>query len=729
MSIQLLLLVAICLFNAGLGLLVFVKNPTSRSNRAFAGFIVMISGWLLTNYFSNDQSLSHATALVMNYATFIFPVFALYFLLVFVGYFASLRASLPAWPYRVAFIFTIFSAVISCTPLVIAGIHDVNGIYQIDLGPLAVVYAVYMIGILVAIFASLWRALHISRRVDHTRILYVLISLFFGLFFSAITNFIVPFYLQSYALTIYGPFSTVIIGIGFSYAIVRHHLFDIRAVIARSIAYVLLLLTLAGVYGFSLFAISRLFFTGVRVGTGQQIVYIILALILAFTFQPLRRFFERITDRIFFRDGYESRTVLSEFSSVLVREINLERLLKDSLTNICRSLSVAYAQMVIFNDNKVYRIEHFGQLPKRLMVVPELKQLNRVMIVADELEEGKLKDLLDEHGLRLSAVLRTHDEVVGFLLLGDKLSGDIYSKQDIEVIGIMAKELAVAVSNAKAYAEIQDFAATLQGRVNHATGRLRVANRHLKELDQAKDEFLSLASHQLRTPLTTIKGYLSMIMEGDAGKLNKAQQEFSGKAFDSTEQMIRLISDLLDVSRMAAGRFVIQRGPTNINTMMESEVAQMQSHAATKGLHLSLVMPAAPLPLVMLDENKTRQVVMNLIDNAIYYTNEGSVTVLLSVKSSNLHVEVRDTGIGVPEAAQARLFSKFFRAANAQESRPDGTGLGLFLVKRVIEDQGGHIIFSSKLGKGSIFGFELPLVPAKQAAVKKAASKKVKAAK
>jgi signal transduction histidine kinase len=711
MNIQLIFLIGICLFNAGLGLVVFVKNPSSRSNQAFGGFIVMISGWLLTNYFSNDQALTQETALIMNYATFLFPVLTLYFLFLFVRYFTGLRAISSDWFHRLALVLTIFVSIISCTPLVIASIHSVNGIYQINFGPLAALYAIYMLGILVAIFASLWKALRVSRSADRTRFLYVLVSLFFGLFFSAVTNLVVPFLTQSYVLTIYGPFSTVIIGLGFTYAIVRHRLFDIRLVIARSIAYTLLLATLAALYGFSLFAVTKLFFTGSHISSDQQTVYIVLALILAFTFQPLRRFFERITDRIFYRSRYDSQMVLAGLSSLLVSEFNLDSLLKRSLEQICRDINIGFGQFIIYNKGSVYRSAHHGTLPDRMIVAPQLVHLNKAIIVADELEGGERKATLEDHGLRLSALLRTRDEVVGYLLLGDKLSGDIYSGQDIEVIGIMAKELAVAISNAKAYAEIQAFANTLQERVNHATSRLRVANRHLKELDQAKDEFLSLASHQLRTPLTTIKGYLSMILEGDAGKLSATQKEFTEYAFDGSERMVRLISDLLDVSRMSAGRFVIQPKATDVNEMMRSEVQQLQSHAEAKGLHLTLVAPAAPLPPVMLDENKTRQVIMNFVDNAIYYTEKGSVTALLSVKGNKIHVEVRDTGMGVPPEAQKHLFSKFYRANNAQKSRPDGTGLGLFLAKRVIEDQGGSIIFSSVLGKGSIFGFELPLVP------------------
>jgi signal transduction histidine kinase len=578
---------------------------------------------------------------------------------------------------------------------------------------LALIYAVYLVAMLVAIFTSLWRAFRKSRNAERTRFLYVLVSLFFGLFFTILTNLIVPLLTQSYALTIYGPFATVIIGIGFTYAIIRHRLFDIRLVIARSIAYTLLLATLAGLYGFSLFAVTKLFFTGQQISSDQQAAYIVLALILAFTFQPLRRFFERITDRIFFRNRYDSQVVLAALSSLLVSEFDLDKLLKQSLVQICKDLNIGFGQFMIFNEGKVYRSAHYGKVPVRMIVAPQLVHLNKPIIVADELDGGERKAILENHGLRLSALLRTRDEVVGYLLLGDKLSGDIYSNQDIEVIGIMAKELAVAISNAKAYAEIQAFAQTLQERVTHATGRLRVANRHLKELDQAKDEFLSLASHQLRTPLTTIKGYLSMILEGDAGKISQTQREFTTNAFDSSERMVRLITDLLDVSRMSAGRFVIQPKQTDMNEVVRSEVEQLQSHAATKGIKLSLEASSTAIPSLMLDENKTRQVIMNFIDNAIYYTEKGSVTVVLSSKDGRVRLEVRDTGMGVPPEAQKHLFSKFFRAANAQKSRPDGTGLGLFLAKRVIEDQGGEIIFHSEVGKGSVFGFELPMVHSK----------------
>jgi signal transduction histidine kinase len=553
---------------------------------------------------------------------------------------------------------------------------------------------------------------HEKEKAKRIRFQYVVAGIILTFVVILITNLVLPFVGHDYRLVGAGPFATLILIGSIAYAVVKHRLFQLRLAVARSVAYFSLVTVLVISYIALTVAISNLFL-GNAPNQGQNFVNVVLALILAATFEPLRRRFERITDSIFFRDRYDSQVVLNNFSGILVSELNLDRMIKRTITDICTQLHIQFGQIVVFNHDRVYRIEHYGPLPKRLMVVPELRRLNHPVMIADELPEGNRKELLDEHGIRVSLMLRTREEFIGYLLLGDKLSGDIYSTQDLEILEIIAKQMAVAILNAKSYAEIQEFNQTLQARVDHATSRLRVANRHLKELDKAKDEFISMASHQLRTPLTTIKGYLSMMLEGDAGHMSKAQLEFAGYAFGSSERMVNLISDLLNVSRLSAGRFLIQTKPTDMVDMIRDEVRQLETHASVKDLKLIFEPPAEALPLAEIDDNKTRQVVMNFIDNAIYYTpSGGSVTVTLDQTGEYVRLRVTDTGIGVPEVAKKKLFSKFFRADNAQTVRPDGTGLGLYLARRVVEDQGGTILFSSTLGKGSTFGFELPLRPA-----------------
>jgi signal transduction histidine kinase len=294
---------------------------------------------------------------------------------------------------------------------------------------------------------------------------------------------------------------------------------------------------------------------------------------------------------------------------------------------------------------------------------------------------------------------------LGYLAVGDKRSGNPYSTQDVRALDTLSSELVIAIQNALHYEEIQRFNEALQGRVDEATRKYRRANEKLKALDETKDDFISMASHQLRTPLTSVKGYLSMVLEEDAGKINATQRKMLGQAFISSQRMVYLIADLLNVSRLKTGKFVIEPAPTNLAEMVSEEIDQLVETAAGKGIQLTYKKPKE-FPTLMLDETKTRQVVMNFVDNAIYYTPSGGhIAVELAETPTSVELKVVDDGIGVPASEQHHLFTKFYRARNAQKARPDGTGLGLFMAKKVILAQGGSIIFESTEGKGSTFGF------------------------
>lgn len=250
----------------------------------------------------------------------------------------------------------------------------------------------------------------------------------------------------------------------------------------------------------------------------------------------------------------------------------------------------------------------------------------------------------------------------------------------------------------------------LQKQIDAATAELRKANIELQRLDDGKDEFVSMASHQLRTPLTSIKGYLSMVLEGDAGELNREQRKLLEEAFTSSERMVRLIGDFLNVSRLQNGKFTIDRSAqVNLADLVEQEIDNVDEIAKSRGIGIAYHKPAG-FPVLYLDEDKMRQVVMNYLDNAVYYSPESkTITVRLYKNEGTVVLEVIDRGMGVPKGMQKRLFTKFFRAKNAQKQRPDGTGIGLYLAKMVITGHGGRIIFESTEGKGSMFGFRLPI--------------------
>jgi signal transduction histidine kinase len=218
-----------------------------------------------------------------------------------------------------------------------------------------------------------------------------------------------------------------------------------------------------------------------------------------------------------------------------------------------------------------------------------------------------------------------------------------------------------------------------------------------------------MASHQLRTPLTTIKGYLSMLLEGDAGKLNKSQRQFVDQAFVGSQRMVYLISDMLNVSRISTGKLTIDKKEIDLVDLLQSEIYQLRQQAETREVTLTFHPPEDSHIQFRGDEGKIRQVIMNFVDNAIYYAPKGNVDVYLEKTDGDVEVRVVDDGIGVAEEAQKQLFTKFFRAENARQVRPDGTGLGLYMAKQVIEAQGGEILFESTEGAGSMFGFRFPL--------------------
>ncbi len=240
--------------------------------------------------------------------------------------------------------------------------------------------------------------------------------------------------------------------------------------------------------------------------------------------------------------------------------------------------------------------------------------------------------------------------------------------------------------------------------------RLALANQELKRLDNAKSEFISIASHQLRTPLTAIKGYTSLILEGNYGKIDSQLQDVVNKVYAANTRLIDLVENLLSISRLESGRMQYTFQPTQVEDIVTDLGNMFVVSAKKRGLDFSIVLPEQPLPKVDLDPAKMREVMSNLIDNAIKYTESGSVTVSLWQEGDKLRYSVKDTGIGVTAEDKERLFSKCSRSEETERLYVGGTGLGLYVGKTFVEKHGGRIwVESAGRGRGSEFIFELPI--------------------
>lgn len=245
----------------------------------------------------------------------------------------------------------------------------------------------------------------------------------------------------------------------------------------------------------------------------------------------------------------------------------------------------------------------------------------------------------------------------------------------------------------------------------HINKQLQHANEQLKKLDEAKSEFISIASHQLRTPLTAIKGYGSMLLDGDFGDMKEVKQKDAvEKMVVSNNRLISLVENLLNISRIESGRLKFDFQVQQLEPLVEEVFNNMQQSAQNAGLYLKLQKPDKDLPPVRMDDEKIRQVVINFIDNAIKYTRQGGITVYLSQKGKKIICKVSDTGIGVSKEDQKRLFQKFTRGKNAFLVNTEGTGLGLYVAQMMINSHKGEIWIESKgEGKGSNFCFSLPV--------------------
>ena len=716
MSIALIALILICIFNLALGGTIFLRNRRAAANISFLLMSAAITFWIVCNYLTNHTG--YTTLLpneIFNRLTYIAGYSVVLFGLIFTYYFPA-RLKAKAGEFITVSVMSTVVLVLSATPFVAGKVSRQGNSLHFSTGTLLPVYVGAFVLCVGLIIKNLSRVSHKASLVNRLQAR----LLIFGFSVSALLglgiNVILPSFVSNWQLTQYGPYTTILLVATIGYAMIKHGLFDIRLVVARSLAYVATLAALASLFGFVAFGVLRFIFD-LQVPVGAQIFISAVTAVSAMGFARLKKFFDRITNRLFYADSYDPQELFDKLNRVLVSTYDLNLLLKSVSQLLADELKATFVAI------ELKEITGQGQrfIGTERLIIP-LKDILTVRKHSGHFRQSVIAtDLLDDSAseefrkilrrydvavlVRLAPRVRRDTEGLGYLTLGPKRSGNLYTQQDLRVLDTVANELILAIQNALHFEEIQNFNKTLQEKVVDATRQLRKTNEKLKALDETKDDFISMASHQLRTPLTSVKGYMSLVLDGGAGPVKPMQRELLTQAFASSQRMVYLISDLLNVSRLKTGKFIIDPAPINLADIISDELVQLKESASTRSVELNYDKPAH-FPTLMFDETKTRQVIMNFVDNAIYYTPAGGhIRVELEDKPNTIELRVVDDGIGVPAAEQRHLFTKFYRAGNARKARPDGTGLGLFMAKKVIVAQGGAVIFSSQEGKGSTFGF------------------------
>ncbi len=720
--IDILILVVCGLGIASLGLVVYTRNHQSVTNRYFGLLTLAVLSWSIMNYLSDTVD---SYSLLFTRLVFLAGVLAISSVLAFVSRFpveSVFRLSL-ADVFQI--VFAAIVGVTTFTPWLIqsVGIDD----HQIHTGNLYWLYLLFVGYSLILFMIAIYRQNKAVRsHLEKQQFQIVAMGLIAYATIAITLNIIVPTFRGDWSVSRYGPAFTFLLIGSVAYSIIRYKLFDIRLVVARTIAYIGALSAIVLIYGIVVVSVLSSIFN-LQLSLPAQAFISLTTGFAAFAFGGLKKWFDNLSNRFFYRDAYDSQDLYNELNQMFISTLNLEKLLHGLSTILKNYIKTDLCAVELYeNNDRLLRIIGIPQSKETLGKITEINKLANKhrddVIVADILDDNyvELKQQMHQNDLaimvRLKIAATKNTEGIGYILLGRKKSGNIYNAQDIKMLETIANELVLVVQNISRFDEIRLFSEKLEEKIDDATKKLRITNEKLKKMDENKDEFISMASHQLRTPLTSVKGYVSMVLEGDVGPINDQQRQLLDQSFQSSQRMANLISDLLNLSRINTGKFVIDASPVDLSSVIEAELNQLHEMAEGRGVKLEYSAPEK-FPTLMLDDGKMHQVIMNLIDNALYYTPSGGRVVAQLIETpSTVEFTVVDNGIGVPREAQKYLFSKMYRADNARRARPDGTGLGLFLVKKVIVEQKGAIIFETEEGKGSTFGFRFNkndhLVPA-----------------
>jgi signal transduction histidine kinase len=713
-----------------LGLLVLLRNHKNSANNRFFLVCFFAALWGIafewTLYiFVNPPSADRITLLNnLNKFSFFMGILLMLSMVAFTFYFPIQR---PRAKLRFFSILATMTAGLSLYEMIAGNttIDYASREFVISTGDYVWVYVLVMLfgTVLIAVNMFAGRKNFSSTQRAQNKLLTVGFSS--GLIIGLILAVLSPIVFPNQKFDAAAPLALLFFIVPVAAAVTKFKLFEFRLILVRSLAYFLSVTTLVIVYGLFVLSISRVLFSDETINPYRQLLYVAAAVVLGLLVPSVKKFFDKLTSSLFFREAYDPQQLLDSLNKVLISTIELNNLLSQSSRIIRENLKTEHVAFIIkISERGDYRLIGVGE---KQYTDDEIKKIVQLadnywgkVVVVDDIEDEKLKAFYDANDIglifRLSQSTKSTTDSLGYLALGPKSTGGIYTSQDVRIIEIIADEFVIAIQNALRFEEIQQFNITLQQKVDKATSELRKTNQKLLDLDEAKDEFISMASHQLRTPLTSMKGYVSMVLEGDSGKISAMQRKLLDQAFVSSQRMVYLIADLLNVSRLKTGKFIIETKPADMAEVVEQEISQLTETAKGRNLELTYDKPKK-FPMLMLDETKIRQVIMNFADNAIYYTPSGGhIKVNLEEKKDTIEFTVVDDGLGVPKAEQHHLFNKFYRASNAKKARPDGTGLGLFMAKKVIVAQGGAIIFSSTEGKGSTFGFSFSKVKLKPTA-------------
>lgn len=731
-----LILVAVCT-NIFLGFLTLSKNSKNIVNQLLAGFAGIFALWSLSLFFYDYPVIFHSLFWIR--ATYLIVIFGIIGCIYYLGFVFPDGKNKP--PLIGQILYLIFASLLGYSILftdsfVKAVIETSHG-KQTILGSMYIPFTIYDsvfgfwgMGLLIK------KYLHAKGRAK-AQLKYL---------FSGLALFIITVLILDSAIPLltgdssYFSISTVgsLFFVGFTvYAIIKYRFLDIRIALQEVLAFtlttfILSVICFSGALGFWIINKTAVKYEVIA-------VVVIVSGLLTLFFNKIVIFSRLMVSKLTGLPFYDFEKTILNMSLSLNASLDIGQLIKNLCNLFINFLGVDDMAFVLRDENNqeadssrkshysIIRKIGFNQelnfLDDGILITyiernPQMLILEEIGIRIersnDETEKYYLRELythMEYSRVCLILPLAVHNQVLGIIALGSKKSGDPFTIQDIDLITTTMSQFSNALENAISFSKIKQFNLTLTEEIEKATLNLKKANVKLQNLDKLKDDFVSVASHELRTPMTAIRSYAWMALHRSDIPLSQKMERYLYRTLISTERLINLVNDMLNVSRIEAGKIEITPKSFDIGLLVKEMVEEVTAKAAEKRLQIQVLEHS--VPLVFADSDKVRQVLLNLIGNSIKFTYPGGIiTVDFFSDGQMVEISIKDNGAGISRDDLSRLFHKFARLDNSYVSlsTSGGTGLGLYISKSLVELMKGKIWARSEgVDKGSTFTFSLPI--------------------
>lgn len=529
-------------------------------------------------------------------------------------------------------------------------------------------------------------------------------------------------FLPAYQIAVYPIFlaTPLIFSIIITYSIVYFGLMNIKLIMRRYFVYFISLSSFVLVGLLILFTFYNLY------PKYFLPVFVIFYFISLLSFSWVKKYYYRLANHYFFSSLYDSNELIYNLTKNLQASLNINKTFGPVTSLLTQAFHCQAIAALNFNHKKgtwsvIYKNNFSSLISKTDKLSYEViknifsKNLPLTLKNIEKINQPKNAEFINylkKLNIELVIPIKTgKDQLSSLMFLGPKVSKESYNSKDLQVLELIASEIGITITNSLLYQSVKKFNVKLKNEISKATKKLQEQNETLKKLDQVKDEFVGIVSHQLRTPLTGIRWFTELLIKNKKKNLDSNQLDLLKHISSSNLSLIKLVNDLLDVSHIETGhKFEIVKKNFNINELLSEVLKENTYLIETKKLVFNNEIPETVE--IYADRDKIKQVWQNLITNASKYSGEGaSVKIYFKLKKGvEITFYVKDEGIGIPKKQQASLFTKFFRATNVVLQNVEGTGLGLYIAREIVRAHGGEMSFKSIEKKGSTFYFSIPLI-------------------